>query len=89
MLSVALNTAIAAVLVAMLLNLWRLIRGPQAEDRVLALDTLYINTIALVLMLGIRFDTRIYFEAGLLIAMTGFVSTIALAKYLLRGNPMD
>lgn len=89
MLTTALNIAIAAVLLAMLLNLWRLLRGPAAEDRVLALDTLYINTIAMVLMLSIRFDSRLYFEAALLIAMTGFVGTIALAKYLLRGNLMD
>jgi multicomponent K+:H+ antiporter subunit F len=89
MLSMTLNIAIAAVLVAMLLALWRLIGGPRSEDLILALDTLYIDTIALVLMLSIRFDTRIYFEAALLIAMTGFVGTIALAKYLLRANVMD
>lgn len=89
MLMTALNIATLAIVVAMLLNLWRLLRGPGAEDRVLALDTLYINTIALVLMLSIRFDSGLYFEAALLIAMTGFVGTIALAKYLLRGNLMD
>ena len=89
MLTLSLNIATAAVLIAMPMNLWRLLRGPRSEDRVLALDTLYINTIALVLMLSIRFDARMYFEAALLIAMTGFVGTIALAKYLLRGNPMD
>lgn len=89
MLSITLNIAIAAVLVAMLLTLWRLIGGPRTEDRILALDTLYIDTIALVLILSIRFDTRLYFEAALLIAMTGFVGTIALAKYLLRANVMD
>jgi len=89
MLTIALYIGFAAVLVAMVLNIWRLLIGPHAEDRVLALDTLYINTIALIVLLGIAFATRAYFEAALLIAMMGFVGTIALGKFLNRGNLMD
>jgi multicomponent K+:H+ antiporter subunit F len=75
--------------VAMLLAAWRLLRGPALADRILALDTLYINSVALLILIGIYFDTVIYFEAALLIAMMGFVSTVALAKYLLRGDIIE
>jgi multicomponent K+:H+ antiporter subunit F len=74
---------------AMLLAAWRLLRGPTLADRILALDTLYINSVALLILIGIHFDTIIYFEAALLIAMMGFVSTVALAKYLLRGDIIE
>lgn len=89
MLTIALYVGMTAVLVAIALNIWRLLAGPHAEDRILALDTLYINTIALIVLLGIVFATRTYFEAALLIAMMGFVGTIALGKFLSRGNLMD
>ena len=83
--------AVAAVLIAaaLLLNLWRLVRGPSVIDRVLALDTLYVNTIALLVVLGVVRGTALYFEAALLIALLGFVSTIALSKYLLRGDIIE
>ncbi len=83
--------AIAYVLVsgAFALSFWRLIRGPDAPDRILALDTLYVNTIALLVLLGIHLGSAIYFEAALLIAMMGFVGTVALAKYLLRGDLIE
>lgn len=74
---------------AMLLNLWRMIRGPATPDRILALDTLYINTLALLIVVGIHFDTALYFEAALLIAMLGFVGTVALSKFILRGDIIE
>lgn len=74
---------------AFLLSFYRLLRGPDAPDRILALDTLYVNTIALLVLLGIDQGTAIYFEAALLIAMMGFVGTIALSKYLLRGDIIE
>jgi multicomponent K+:H+ antiporter subunit F len=75
--------------VALILNLWRLLRGPDLSDRILALDTMYINSIALILLYGMYMRTSLYFEAALLIAMLGFVSTVALCKYLLRGDIIE
>ncbi len=89
MLSIAIAIAFTAVSVAMMLNLLRLLRGPSAPDRIVALDTLYINSIALLVLLGIHLDTRIYFEGALLIAMMGFVGTIALCKFVLRGDIIE
>lgn len=74
---------------ALLLCLARLIRGPDLPDRVLALDTLYINAIALLVLFGIWLGSDLYFEAALLIALLGFVGTVALAKYLLRGDIIE
>ncbi|HZS66933.1 MAG TPA: K+/H+ antiporter subunit F [Burkholderiales bacterium] len=74
---------------AMLLALARLLAGPRAQDRVLALDTLYVNAMLLVLTLGIREGTTLYFDAALVIGMLGFVSTAALAKFLLRGEVIE
>ncbi|MFP5506251.1 MAG: K+/H+ antiporter subunit F [Gammaproteobacteria bacterium] len=89
MLSFAVPIAFALMALAMLLNLWRVVRGPDLPDRILALDTLYINSIALLVLFGIHLDTAIYFEAALLIAMMGFVGTVAIAKYLLRGDIIE
>ena len=89
MLSIALTIAFALVAAAALLSLWRLLVGPSAPDRILALDTLYINTIALLVLLGIHLASPLYFEAALLIALMGFVGTVALAKYLLRGDIIE
>lgn len=75
--------------IALILNLWRLIIGPHVVDRILALDTMYINSIALILLFGIFNKTPLYFEAALLIAMLGFVSSVAFAKYLLRGDIIE
>jgi multicomponent K+:H+ antiporter subunit F len=75
--------------VAMLLTLWRLLRGPGLPDRILALDTLYINALALLVLLGIRFETALLFETALVIAMLGFVGTVAMSKYLLRGDIVE
>jgi multicomponent K+:H+ antiporter subunit F len=85
----ALNFALAAVGLATLLCGWRLLRGPSAIDRVLALDTLYINVVAIVILLGIQRRTSLLFEAALIVAMLGFVSTVALARYLSRGDVIE
>lgn len=88
-LALVLPFAIGAFGVALLLAAYRLLRGPAAPDRILALDTLYINTMALLILLGIRFGTALYFEAALVIAMLGFVSTVVLSKFLLRGDIVE
>lgn len=77
------------LVLSMILTLIRLFRGPSFPDRILALDTLFVNTVGLLLVLGIILDTSVYFEAVLLIAMMGFVGTCALAKYILRGDIME
>ena len=89
MLNIALTIAFSLVTIAVLMNFWRLLRGPSAPDRILALDTLYINTIALLVLLGIYLSSNIYFEAALLIALMGFVGTVSLCKYLLRGDIIE
>jgi multicomponent K+:H+ antiporter subunit F len=89
MLSAVIPIAAALVAIALLISLWRLVRGPSAIDRVLALDTLYVDMVALVVLYGIARDTSLYFEAVLLIAMLGFVGTVALSKYLLRGDIIE
>ncbi|MDT8388131.1 MAG: K+/H+ antiporter subunit F [Thiogranum sp.] len=89
MIHIALSLAFALVGLAVAFAFWRLLRGPSAPDRILALDTLYVNTIALLVLLGIHLDSNIYFEAALLIALMGFVGTVALCKYLLRGDIIE
>jgi len=76
-------------LLAMTCAAIRLLRGPSAQDRVLALDTFYINGMLTLLMLGIRSSTTVYFDIALLIALFGFVSSIAFAKFLLRGEVIE
>ncbi|MCK6424422.1 MAG: K+/H+ antiporter subunit F [Burkholderiaceae bacterium] len=85
----ALDFAFACVGGALLICGWRLLRGPTPVDRVLALDTLYINALALVVLLGIRQGSALYFEAALLIALLGFVGTVALARWLSRGDVIE
>ncbi|TBU94683.1 K+/H+ antiporter subunit F [Phytopseudomonas dryadis] len=75
--------------VAVLLNVIRLIRGPDMPDRVLALDTLYINALALIVVFGIWLRSDLFFEAALLIAVMGFVGTVAVGKHLLHGEIID
>ena len=74
---------------SVLLTVVRLIKGPDLPDRVLALDTLYINALALIVLFGIWLGSGLFFEAALLIAAMGFVSTVAVAKYLLRGDIIE
>ena len=88
-LDIALNFGLLAVTVSMALCGWRLLRGPEPTDRVLAIDTLYINAVGLIVLLGIRFGSTLLFEAALLVAMLGFVSTVALARYLTRGDVIE
>jgi multicomponent K+:H+ antiporter subunit F len=85
----ALNFAFVALALAIALTAWRLLRGPEATDRVLALDTLYINTVALVILLGLRLSSDLLFEAALVIAMLGFIATVALARFLARGDVIE
>lgn len=85
----ALHFALLAVAAAMVLCAWRLLRGPETTDRVLALDTLSINAVALVVLLGILWRTSMLFEAALIVAMLGFVSTVALARFLSRGDVIE
>lgn len=89
MISIALHGSIAAVSLAMMMNMYRLVVGPDAPDRILAVDTLVINSIALVLLFGILFNSTLFFEASLLLAMVGFLTTVAYCKYLLRGNVIE
>jgi multicomponent K+:H+ antiporter subunit F len=88
-LPLALDIATGAVALAVVLCAWRLLRGPHATDRILAIDTLYINAVALVVLLGIRLGTELLFEAALIIAMLGFASTVGLARYLTRGDVIE
>ncbi|CAE6930781.1 MULTISPECIES: K+/H+ antiporter subunit F [Pseudomonas] len=75
--------------IALILTLARLIKGPDLPDRILALDTLYINSIALLVLFGVWLGSDLYFEAALLIAVMGFIGTVAVAKYLLRGDIIE
>lgn len=74
---------------ALLMNLWKIVSAEGVGDRVLALDTMVINTIALLVLYGIIAGTEIFFEATLVIAMLGFVSTVAYARAMLRGNIIE
>lgn len=89
MLEMVLPVAFTLLGFSMLLSFIRLLKGPDLPDRILALDTLYINTIALVVLLGLHLGSALYFEAALLIAVMGFVGTVGLSKYLLRGDVME
>jgi multicomponent K+:H+ antiporter subunit F len=89
MLSTAVYIAFGLVSAALLLSFWRLLLGPSKPDRILALDTLYVNTLALLVLLGIHLGSNLYFEAALLIAMIGFVGTVALSKFLTRGDIIE
>ena len=89
MIALALTFAIGCFSVALLLNLWRLTTAPTMTDRILAVDTMVVNVIALIVLYGIKTASGINFEAALLFAFTGFVSTVAFAKYLLRGSIIE
>ncbi|HQK99415.1 MAG TPA: K+/H+ antiporter subunit F [Smithellaceae bacterium] len=74
---------------AAILNTLRLLAGPDLPDRILALDTLYINAIALIILLGLYLASDLFFEAALLLAVMGFVGTVAVAKHLMRGDIIE
>ena len=85
----ALKLALFLLAVGMLCALARLLKGPTAQDRITALDCLYINGMLMMLTLGINYASSVYFEAAMLIALFGFVSSTALAKFLLRGEVIE
>jgi multicomponent K+:H+ antiporter subunit F len=78
-----------AFALALLLNAWRLLRGPSLPDRILALDTLYVNALALVVVLGLAWASKAWFEVAMLIALLGFIGTVVLAKFALRGDVVE
>ncbi|MFL4471777.1 K+/H+ antiporter subunit F [Tateyamaria armeniaca] len=88
-LDIAMFIAFGALAIGQLLSMVRLVIGPSFGDRILALDTMVINALGLVVVLGIHQGVQIYFEVTLLIAMLGFVSTVALARFLLRGDIIE
>ena len=89
MLSYATLIASGLIFCALALNAWRLIIGPTTADRIVAVDTMYINSIALIILLGLYQGSASYYEGALLIALLGFVSTSAFCKYLLRGDIIE
>jgi multicomponent K+:H+ antiporter subunit F len=89
MIETALWFAFACFGLGLLLNLWRIVSGPDAADRILALDTMVINVIALLVLYGLLRGTAVYYEAALLVAMVGFVSTVAYCRFLLRGDIIE
>ena len=89
MIEFALMVGFFAVSVSLLLNLWRLAQGPTVMDRVIAVDTMVINAIAMIIYYGIYHGTTVYFEAALLFAMFGFISTVAYCRFVLRGDVIE
>lgn len=89
MLDLALDIAFVALAAAVALAAIRLALGPSVPDRILALDALYVDAAAVAILLGIRYDSFAYFEAAVLIALMGFVATVALARYVQRGDAID
>jgi multicomponent K+:H+ antiporter subunit F len=89
MLSTVLPWVLAALALALLLSAWRLHKGPSLPDRVLALDTLYINALAALVVMGLWLDTSLYFEAALLIGLLGFIGTVVVASFVLRAGVIE
>jgi multicomponent K+:H+ antiporter subunit F len=85
-LPIVLPIVVGLLALALALAAWRLLRGPSGPDRMLALDTLYINALALLVALSVWLNTGLYFEAALLIGLLGFVGTVCVATFLLRGR---
>ena len=88
-LGMVLPWVIGALALALLLAAWRLAQGPALHDRLLALDTLYVNAMALVVAFGVWSNSKHYFEVAMLIALLGFLGTVALAKFVLRGDIIE
>lgn len=89
MIGISLMFGFVAVSLALLMNLWRLAAGPTVMDRVLAVDTMVVNSIALIILYGIWAETAVYFESALLLAMFSFISTVAYCRFLLRGDVIE
>lgn len=88
-LQVAIWTSQVAVVTAMCLCAYRMAKGPRAQDRILALDLLYVCAMMQLLLFGVRTGSTLYFEAALVVGMLGFVATVALAKFLMRGEVIE
>ena len=89
LLSMAITATLVLYAVAMGVAMRRVIRGPSAQDRVLALDFIYVVGMLVMLVLAIRYDSEMYFEGALLMVLFGFVGSVALAKFLLRGEAIE
>lgn len=88
-LTIGLDLAQCLLALALLVAAWRIMRGPRAQDRILGLDTLYLNGMLMAVVFGIRTGSDLYFEAALIIGMLGFTATVALAKFLMRGEVIE
>ena len=88
-LSWSLLAALVLLALAMVVVAFRMLRGPRAQDRIVAFDAFYVNAMLLLLVFGMRTDSTLYFEAALVIALLGFVATLALAKFLMRGEIIE
>ncbi|MGJ8555956.1 K+/H+ antiporter subunit F [Sulfitobacter geojensis] len=86
---IAFKITFVGIVAAQIMSMIRLVIGPSVGDRILALDTMVVNAIGLIVLLGIAQGTRIYFEVTLIIAMLGFVSTVAYARFVLRGDIIE
>ncbi|MCX7282956.1 MAG: K+/H+ antiporter subunit F [Novosphingobium sp.] len=89
MIAYAVSYGFACLALALCLNLWRLIKGPTIGDRIVALDTMVINAIAVIVLIGIATASVISYEAALILAMVGFIGTVAYCKFLLRGDIVE
>lgn len=89
MIQTAIVGSMMVVGVSMMMALWRVLRGPSVPDRILGLDTLSIAAIAELMLFGMYLDSPVYFEAALIIALLGFVSTVVLSKYVLRRDIVE
>lgn len=89
MINYAVAIGFACLAFALALNLWRLLKGPTISDRIVALDTMVINTIAIIVLIGIETADDTYFDVALLLAMVGFVGTVAYCKFILRGDIVE
>ena len=85
-LSAAINVTLVLYALAMAIGLLRLVQGPSAQDRVMALDFVYVVGMLVMLVLAIRYDSEMYFEGALVMVLFGFVGSVAMAKFLLRGE---
>jgi multicomponent K+:H+ antiporter subunit F len=86
---ICIDITLAMFSLAMAMSLYRLLRGPGVTDRILALDTLYVNTIAILVLVGMRDGSTVYFEAAVVIAMLGFVGTVVLSKFVIRRDIIE
>ena len=89
MIGFALQIGFVAISLALIMNLYRAAVGPTLMDRVLAVDTMVVNTIALIILYGIAKSTTLYFESALLLAMFSFISTVAYCRFVLRGDVIE